>query len=71
MTAELTAVLTGDAVWAGLAGAWVVWLVLASTVRGLPTPVAVGRWLVSAWAGRLLGLALWAEAGWHLFCQRP
>ena len=67
----MTAVLTGDVVWAGLAAAWVVWLVVASSVAGLPTPAGVGRWLVSCWAGRLLGLALWAEAGWHLFCQRP
>jgi hypothetical protein len=65
------ALVTGDAVWAALATAWVVWLVVASTLPGLPRPAALGRWLVASWAGRLLGLALWAEAGWHLFCQRP
>jgi hypothetical protein len=71
VTGVLTGVLTGDAVWAALAGAWVVWLVVTATVRGLPTPADGGRWLVASWAGRLLGLALWAEVGWHLFCQRP
>lgn len=65
------AVLTGDAVWAALAAGWVLWLFVAATVRGLPTPAGIGRWLVASWAGRLLGLALWAEAGWHVFCQRP
>ena len=28
-------------------------------------------WFLHSWAGRLAVLALWAEGGFHLLCQRP
>lgn len=65
------AVVPGGVVWITLGVTGLVWVVVSATVPGLPTPAAVARWAVSSWAGRLIVLALWAEAGWHLFAQRP
>jgi hypothetical protein len=66
-------VTAGDAVWLGLGvltAAWVVATVVAGP-RRLPGIGRAGRWLVGAWAPRLVSLAAWSLAGWHLFCQRP
>jgi hypothetical protein len=61
----------------------VVWLVLAAgavTLIGLTTALGPARvpglaqvvgWFLRSWLGRLVALAAWAGAGWHLFCQRP
>ena len=69
----MTAVEVGAAVWIGLAAALVLWLA-ATQVAGpahLPSITAVARWFLQCWLGRVLLLAAWAGAGWHLFCQRP
>ncbi len=61
----------GLAVWAVLGGAVVAWTALSALRPGLPDLARTGRALLGAWLGRLLLLAGWAAAGWHLFCQRP
>jgi hypothetical protein len=69
----VTALVVGAVVWAGLAGAlggWFAVTLVAGPAR-LPGIVDVVRWFLGCWAGRLLVLACWAGAGWHLFCQRP
>jgi hypothetical protein len=63
----------GGAVWVALAllgSAWLVVTIVAGPGR-LPGPVDVVRWFLTCWLGRVLALAAWAGAGWHLFCQRP
>ena len=69
----MTAVVAGDLVWAVLAAAVAAWLVVTALAgpERLPGVADVVRWLCSCWLGRLLALAAWAGAGWHLFCQRP
>ena len=69
----VTALVVGAVVWSGLAAALVLWLVVTTAVgpRRLPTILDVARWFLRCWLGRLLLLAAWAGAGWHLFCQRP
>ena len=62
---------TGAVVWAVIGGAWVLWLVVTTLVRPLPSAASVVRAFVCSWAGRCIALAAWGEAGWHLFCQRP
>lgn len=71
MTALLALARPGLVVWAVLAAAAVAWVVLSAWCPRLPGPVAVARWVVASWLGRILALAGWAAAGWHLFCQRP
>jgi hypothetical protein len=66
-----SAVIPGDAVWAALAVAAGTWLVASWRTPSVVGPDGVARWLVGSWAGRLIALAAWAGAGWHLFCQRP
>jgi len=68
-----TALVTGAAVWSGLAAALVAWLVVTTAVgpRRLPGILDVVRWFLQSWLGRFLVLAAWAGAGWHIFCQRP
>lgn len=61
----------GSAVWAGLAAAWAAWLLLSALHARVPGIGRVLGGLVASWPGRLLTLAAWAGAGWHLFCQRP
>ncbi|HVC14426.1 MAG TPA: hypothetical protein VND62_06160 [Acidimicrobiales bacterium] len=61
----------GAAVWAGIGAAWLVWLVASRLVRPLPGIDAVVKAFLGSWLGRVLALAAWAEAGWHLFGQRP
>jgi hypothetical protein len=71
--APLVAVVAGNVVWAVLAGALVTWVVVTQVVGGdrLPGITAVLSWWLRCWLGRVLLLAAWAGAGWHLFCQRP
>jgi hypothetical protein len=62
----------GTVVWLVLAGGVVGWaavLALTSWTRVGPRPVL--RWLLGSWASRLVLLAAWGAAGWHVFCQRP
>jgi hypothetical protein len=65
------AVVPGDVVWSALAAATAAWVALTIRLPGLVGPLAVLRWLLSCWSGRIIALTLWALAGWHLFCQRP
>jgi hypothetical protein len=67
------AVVAGGVVWLVLAVALLAWLVVTTLAgpRRLPGIVDVARWLVTSWLGRFVLLALWAEAGWHVFGQRP
>jgi hypothetical protein len=66
-------VTAGDVVWAVLAAALVA-MVVTSLVLGpsrMPGIAQVAGWFLRSWLGRILALAAWAGAGWHLFCQRP
>lgn len=71
--APVVAVVAGNVVWAVLAGALVAWVVVTQVVGDprLPPITSVLAWWLRCWLGRLLLLAAWAGAGWHLFCQRP
>ncbi|MHB1972735.1 MAG: hypothetical protein ACYCR4_00380 [Acidimicrobiales bacterium] len=62
----------GGALWLLLASAFVLWIVRTGTSRCrlVSLPALLRSWL-GTWAGRALLLAAWAEAGWHLLCQRP
>ncbi len=60
--------------------AWTAWAAVAAGVLAATGLSEAGRrfavWrllerLLSCWAGRLVLLAAWAEAGFHLFSQRP
>ncbi len=69
----MSALVEGDALWLGLAVAVLAWVV-ATTLAGpsrLPGLRGIARWICSCWLSRLLALAAWSGAGWHLFCQRP
>ncbi len=61
----------GAAVWVVIGAAWVLWLLATRLVRPLPGIESVVHTFLGSWAGRLAALAAWAEAGWHLFGQRP
>lgn len=61
----------GTAVWAMIAAAWVAWLVVTRVLRPLPGIERVVRAFLGSWLGRGIAIAAWAEAGWHLFGQRP
>ena len=61
----------GDGIWLALAVAWAGWLVVTAAVAGLPSVNTVTRWFLGSWGTRAFALACWAEAGWHLFAQRP
>jgi len=63
----------GAVVWTILAGVVAAWLLttVSAGPRRLPGIVDVVRWFLRSWLGRVLALAAWAGAGWHLFCQRP
>lgn len=63
---------TGTIIWLALAiltGALALAGVLAR--RGVPGIPEVVHWWLESWLGRLCLLALWAEAGFHVFTQRP
>lgn len=61
----------GAAVWAVIGAGWVAWLVVTRLVGPLPGIERVVRLLLGSWLGRAVALAAWAEAGWHVFGQRP
>lgn len=61
----------GAAVWAVIGAGWVVWLVATQLVRPLPGVDSVVHAFLGSWLGRAIAIAAWAEAGWHLFGQRP
>ncbi len=61
----------GAVVWTAIGGAWLAWLAVTRTVRPLPGIASVVRAFLGSWLGRIVALAAWAEAGWHLFGQRP
>jgi fumarate reductase subunit D len=69
----MTAVVPGTVVWAVLAGVFLLWVAITFIAgpKRMPSVVDVVRWFLQSWLGRLLVLAAWAGAGWHLFCQRP
>lgn len=59
-----------------------VWIVIAAALAGLlvttavhrrrlPTVVDMVHWWLESWWGRLLMLAFWAAAGFHVFTQHP
>ena len=61
----------GAIVWAVIGAGWVGWLVVTQLVRRLPGIESVVHAFLGSWLGRLIALGAWAEAGWHLFGQRP
>ncbi len=63
----------GAATWLAIALAALV-LLAATTALPAARPAALWHvvgWFLRCWGGRLVLLALWAEAGFHLLCQRP
>lgn len=62
---------TGAVVWTVIGAGWLAWTGLTTAVDRLPGPASVVRAFLGSWTGRLIALAAWGGAGWHLFCQRP
>ncbi len=69
----MTALVEGDVVWAVIGGSLAAWIAISAVVAAKSAPgiVEIFGWLLRSWSGRILMLLLWAEAGWHLFTQRP
>ncbi|MHB8262436.1 MAG: hypothetical protein ACYDGY_01620 [Acidimicrobiales bacterium] len=70
----IQAVVIGGVVWLVIGGSFAIWLIVTSlpvSGKRLPNVVAVVRYFLHSWLGRVLLLGAWAEVGWHLFCQRP
>jgi hypothetical protein len=66
------AIVAGAKVWIVLAAGLTVWSAAVLLSRGaLFGPRAIVRWLLGAWSPRIMVLAIWGLAGWHIFCQRP
>jgi hypothetical protein len=61
----------GAVVWTVIAAGWLAWLVATRCLRALPGIGSVVNAFLGSWLGRVLAFAAWAEAGWHLFGQRP
>jgi hypothetical protein len=61
----------GAVVWTVIGAGWLVWLVVTLLVRQLPGIGSVVHAVLGSWLGRVIALAAWAEAGWHVFGQRP
>lgn len=61
----------GAIVWVAIGASWVVWFVVTRIVTPLPGIETVVHAFLGSWLGRMIALAAWAEAGWHLFGQRP
>ena len=61
----------GGVVWVAIGAAWLTWLVVTRLLRPLPGIESVVRAFLGSWLGRIVALAAWAEAGWHIFGQRP
>lgn len=70
MTA-VPAIVLGATVWAGIAGIGALWLAVTALSARLPHAGDLVRWFLGSWLGRLVAIAAWAAAGWHVFCQRP
>lgn len=69
----MIALVEGDVVWAVIGGSLAAWIAISSVVAAKSAPgiVEIFGWLLRSWSGRILILLLWAEAGWHIFTQRP
>jgi hypothetical protein len=69
----VSAVVVGGAVWLVIGAAVCGWLIFTQVAgpQQVPGVTAVVGWFLSSWLGRVLVLAAWGGAGWHLFCQRP
>jgi hypothetical protein len=66
------AVVAGAAVWLVILTGTVVWLAVVALARGVFFgPGRIVRWLLNSWLSRIMVLAVWGLAGWHVFCQRP
>lgn len=64
--------MTGSVVWVVAGSALVVWLAVTFVFgRRLPTIAGVVHFWLDSWAGRLVMLACWAAAGYHVLAQRP
>ncbi len=63
----------GAVVWSVIASVALGWFVVTELAgrRRLPSVRDVFGWFLQCWLGRILILAAWAGAGWHVFCQRP
>ncbi len=61
----------GAVVWVAIGTVWVLSLLAGRLVGPIPGISAVVRAFLGSWFGRMVALAAWAEAGWHLFGQRP
>jgi len=67
-----TVIEPGSVVWLALGVGVVAWFAVLALVHGtLIGPRRVIHWFVASWPSRLMVLAAWAAAGWHIFCQRP
>ena len=63
---------TGAMIWLAMASlAGVLALAGALLGRHAPSVADVVHWWLESWLGRLLLLPPWAEAGCHVFTQRP
>jgi hypothetical protein len=62
----------GSALWLAL-GAAATLLAVAGEARPrrLPRLADLAHWWMASWVGRIALLAAWAEAGFHVFTQRP
>ena len=63
----------GANVWLAMAigaSAWLLVTFVAGPKR-LPGLLDVLGAFLGCWAGRIFMLALWSEAGWHLFTEHP
>ena len=66
------AVVPGAVVWLALATGTLGWLGIAALSAGrLAGPRRALRAFLGSWPPRIMILAAWAAAGWHVFCQRP
>jgi hypothetical protein len=60
------------AVWAALGAFAVLWTVVAFAAGPrVPLPRDLAGFFLRSWLGRGFVGLLWAELGWHIFCQRP
>lgn len=63
--------MSGGPVWAVLAAAAACWLLITARSARLVSLPDLLLLLLRTRVGRLLVLAAWAEAGFHVFSQRP
>ncbi|MDA8296229.1 MAG: hypothetical protein M0004_06520 [Actinomycetota bacterium] len=62
---------TGTLIWLALAVLAGALVLVGALARRVPSVADVVHWWLESWLGRLVLLALWAEAGFHVFTQRP